>query len=123
MKTRRIFATPVVLLLLATCLFAQSQSKVSEPKITVTGMLSRVMAIGGESSGWSVKFDSHTAVEGRYVDSLEVKFADPKQAESFENKRVKVTGTLMHVHGVETGDRVVMEVTSIKTAKPSKKTT
>jgi hypothetical protein len=120
MFTKRSAAALAVLLILVSCQFAQAQSKLAAPKITVTGKLTRVMAIGGESSGWSIQFDSHTAVEGKNVDSIEVKFSDPKLAEKYENKRVKVTGTVTTVHGVEMGDRAVLEVTSIKGAKPAK---
>jgi hypothetical protein len=117
MNGRQILAVSLALFFCAGA-NAQSQAK----KITVTGKLTRVMAIGGESTGWAVQFDTQTNVEGKPASSIEVKFNDSKQAEKHENKRVKVSGTITQRHGVETGDVVVLEVSSIKGAKPPKPT-
>ena len=117
MNVRQIFAMVVVLLL---CVGANAQS--NPVKITVTGKLTRVMAIGGESTGWAVQFDSQTNVDDKPADSIEVRFSDLKQAEKYENNRVRVTGKVTHRHGVESGDVVVLEVSSIKAAKPVKLT-
>jgi hypothetical protein len=122
MRRKRLAVVSIVLMILVYCDFARAQGKISEPKITVTGTLTRVMAIGGESTGWSIQFDSPSSIEGKKVDSIEVKFADPKQAENLENKRVKVTGTVTHVHGVESGERVVLVATSFKGMKTPKPT-
>jgi hypothetical protein len=108
------------MLFLIFCLSAQAQTP--PKKITVTGKLTRVMAIGGESTGWAVQFDAPTAVGDKPASSIEVSFSDPKQAEQYLDKRVKVTGTITHRHGVETGDAVILEVISIKGAKPPKST-
>jgi hypothetical protein len=89
-------------------------------KITVTGKLTRVMALGGESTGWAVQFDTQTAVDDKPATSIEVKFSDPNQATKYANQRVRVTGKVTHRQGVETGDVVVLEVSSIKSAKPAK---
>ena len=32
--------------------------------MTVTGTLTRVMAIGGESTGWAIQLDSAAAIDG-----------------------------------------------------------
>lgn len=89
-------------------------------KITVTGKLTRVMASGGESTGWAIQFDSHTPLNGKAVDSIEVKFSDPKQAEKYVDQMVKVRGTITYRHGVETGEVAVLEILSIKGSKPAK---
>ncbi len=41
-------------------------------KITIIGKLTRVMAIGGETSGWSVEFKHRITLEGKKVRSVEV---------------------------------------------------
>jgi hypothetical protein len=112
--------TSAGLLLIVLCLGASAQTPTT--KITVIGTLTRVMAIGGESTGWAVQFDTPKTVENKSVTSIEVKFSDPNQVEKYENKRVKVTGTVTHRHGVETGEVAVLVVTSIKGAKPLKAT-
>ncbi len=91
--------------------------------ITVTGKLTRVMAIGGESTGWAVQFDTQSIVEDKSTDSIEVKFKDSKVAEKYAEKRVNVTGIITHRQGIETGDVPVLEVTSIRRAKAPKPTT
>lgn len=96
-----------------------AQAQTTPKKITVTGKLTRMMAIGGESTGWAVQFDARTSVEDKPEGSIEVKFSDPKLAEKYVDKRVKVTGTIAHRHGVENGNVVVLEVISIKSAKPT----
>lgn len=96
-----------------------AQAQTTPKKITVTGKLTRMMAIEGESTGWAVQFDARTSVEDKPAGSIEVKFSDPKLAEKYVDKRVKVTGTIAHRHGVENGNVVVLEVISIKSAKPT----
>ena len=108
----RMLRMAIGLVLLLACLNDQAQT--SPLKVTVPGKLTRVMAIGGESTGWTVQLDEHKPVDGKEVTSIEVKFSDPKQAEKYEIKRVRVKGTVTHRHGVETGDVMVLEVTSIK---------
>jgi hypothetical protein len=117
MNIRQIVAGALFLLF---CLGAQAQT--TPKKITVTGKLTRMMAIGGESTGWAVQFDAQIPVQDKPTNSIEVKFSDPKLAEKYVDKRVKVSGTITHRHGVETGDVVVLEVISIKGAKPPKHT-
>lgn len=100
------------LLLLCICLPAPAQD---QKPITVTGKLVRVMAIGGESTGWTIQLESEIAVDGKQANSIEVDYHKPAKLEKLENKRVTASGKLGHRHGVETGDRPVLVVSSIKT--------
>ena len=59
MRIARI-STGLAMVLLCICLHAQTPS----PTMTVTGTLSRVMVIGGESTGWAIQLDSEVAVDG-----------------------------------------------------------
>ena len=86
-------------------------------KLTVMGKLSRVMAIGGESSGWAIDLNPVLTVNGKQVSSLEVKCSDAKKLEALENKMVKAKGTLTNAVGVETGERPVLNISSIKEMK------
>jgi len=47
-------------------------AKTPAQKITVTGKLGRVMAIGGESTGWTILLDSEATIDGKQVNSVEV---------------------------------------------------
>jgi heat shock protein HslJ len=105
--------TPGLILALVATLAAQSPEK----KITVTGKLTRVMAIGAESTGWSVEFDSATTIEGKPLHSIQIRYGTTARLEKLANKQVTATGKLTHFHGVETGDQPVLEVSSIKEVK------
>jgi hypothetical protein len=64
--------------------------------MTVTGKLAHVMAIGGESTDWTIQLDSEAAIDGKQVDSIEVDSPKTKRLEKLENKHVKATGLLSH---------------------------
>jgi heat shock protein HslJ len=102
------------LLLLCICLPAAAQDR---KPITVTGKLVRVMAIGGESTGWTIQLDSEITVDGKQASSIEVDYHKTAKLEKLENHRVRASGKLGHRHGVETGDRPVLVVSSIKQIK------
>jgi hypothetical protein len=81
------------------------------------GRLTRVMAIGAESTGWAIELNPVLTVEGRQVSSIEVKSSKPKKLEALENKVVKATGKLSNAAGIETGERAVLIISSIKAMK------
>lgn len=89
-------------------------AEMSAQKLTVTGTLTRVMAIGGESTGWTIQLDSEATIDGKQVSSLEVDSRKTKTLEKLENKHVEATGALSHRHGVETGERTILALSSIK---------
>jgi heat shock protein HslJ len=93
------------------------QAQPQERQITLTGKLSRVMAIGGESTGWAIQLEPETTIDGKRVDSVEVDSSNIGRLEKLENKRVKATGMLSHRQGVETGDRRLLVVSSIREVK------
>ena len=107
----------LILAFLAIYLEAQSQDPPQDSKITVTGELSRAMAIGGESTGWAIQFDSETSIGGKQVSSIEIEYRKTKKLEKLENQRVTVVGVLSQRRGVETGERNVLVVSTIKRAK------
>jgi heat shock protein HslJ len=102
----------LAVVLLCICLQAQTASQT----MTVTGTLSRVMAIGGESTGWAIQLDSELAVDGKPVHSIEVDSRKTKKLEKLDNQHVVATGLLSHRQGVETGQRIVLLISSIKEA-------
>jgi heat shock protein HslJ len=101
--------------LLCIGLHAQSPSET----MTATGTLSRVMAIGGESTGWAIQLDSEVAVDGKPVHSIEVDSPKTKKLQKLDGKHVEATGSLSHRQGVEMGDRIVLVLSSIKQAPPA----
>jgi len=113
MRVARIAAV-VVMVLVCACAQAAPQA---QTKMTVTGTLARAMAIGGESTGWSIQVDPEISVDGKPVHSIEIGYKDAQKLEKLNDKRVVATGKLTHKHGVETGDRPVLDVSSIKESK------
>jgi hypothetical protein len=95
----------------------QSGKPGKSDQISVTGKLLRVMAIGAETSGWAVELNPPLNVNGKDVNSIEVVVVDSKKIEPLENKIVTAKGTLSNASGVETGERPVLNASSIKLAK------
>jgi heat shock protein HslJ len=93
------------------------QAQPPEQTMTVTGKLARAMAIGRESTGWTLELDSPNTIDGKQVTSIQVSYRKIENLEKWQNKRVRVTGKLAHRHGVETGEQPVLEISSIMEAK------
>lgn len=103
------------LILALVCVYLPAQP--SEQKIAVTGKLVRAMAVGGESTGWILELESTTTIDGKQVKSIQVSYRKTEKLEQLENARVRVTGKIIHRHGVETGEHLVLDVSSIKETK------
>jgi heat shock protein HslJ len=112
MRIARI-GTGLVLVLFCICLYAQTPAQ----KMTVTGKLTRMMAIGGESTGWAIELDSEVAIEGKQVKWIQVDSRKTKRLVELVNKRVEARGSLSHRQGVETGEQIVLDISSIKEAQ------
>lgn len=86
----------VLAMLFLLCSFAYAD------EVTVTGTLTRTVAIGGETTGWGVKLDSPMQIEGRTFDLIEIDLDGKKiNLLPFEDMRVKVTGELVKRTGIE----------------------
>jgi heat shock protein HslJ len=103
------FITCLILVLVGSCVSAQTK----QPVITVTGRLTRAVAIGGESTGWMIQLDAEITIDGKQISSIEVDDPNTERLTKLENKRVIAMGNLSHRHGVETGERTVLEIRSI----------
>jgi hypothetical protein len=95
---------------------ARSQEAPAPKKITIIGKLTRVMAIGGETSGWSVEFRHRITLEGKKMRSVEVTGA-LEELEKLKDQRVRAEGALAHHTGMERGEYMVFEISSIRAAK------
>jgi heat shock protein HslJ len=82
--------------------------------ITLTGKLVRAIAVGGESTGWALELDSAITVDGRQMNSLQVRYEHAAKLQGLANKRVTATGKFLHQQGVETGKHPVLEISSIQ---------
>src|SRR5271156_727858 len=105
----------IALILVLSCVCSQGQERTQ--KITITGKLSHAMAIGGESTGWAIQLESEASIDEKKVSSIEVDYAKTRKLEKLDSKRVTATGSISHRQGVETGERPVLVVSSIKEAK------
>ena len=103
------------LILALVCIYLPAQP--SEQKIAVTGKLVRAMAIGGGSIGWILELESAVTIDGKPVNSILVSYGKTGKLEKLENARVSVTGKIARRHGVEMGEHLVLDVSSIKETK------
>jgi hypothetical protein len=85
-------------------------------KVIVIGKLTRVMAIGGESTGWSLELKRQIALEGKRMRSIEIS-GPAEEFEKLDGQRVRAKGRLIHRTGIERADHLVLEVTSISAVK------
>jgi hypothetical protein len=96
-----------------------SIAELAPQKITVSGMLHHVMAIGAETTGWTIELDSETTIDGKVATSIQISDSQhPQRLASFEDKHVRIVGKLGHRQGVETGDQPFLEILSIQATKP-----
>lgn len=111
----RIARSGIALMLMFFCISLDVSPQ--ERRMTVTGKLIRMMAIGGESSGWAIQLEPELNIDGKQVNTLEVAFHENSKFERLQDKRVRATGKLSSRNGVETGSRSVFEVSSIREIK------
>ena len=112
----------VMVLLWLAALFSQAlgqngeepRPKVSLPEVrlTVTGKLARVAAIGCETTGWALVLDRPRQLADKMVKRLEL---DPagRKLDKFENRHLEITGTWQSRSGVERGRYRVLMVKNI----------
>ncbi|MBM3199677.1 hypothetical protein FJZ53_01980 [Candidatus Woesearchaeota archaeon] len=85
-------------------------------KVTVTGELVKVVAIGGETTGWAIKTDQPLDIGGKETMLIEIDMMGKKiNLLPFEHQYVRVTGKLVKRHGVERGTYWVIEVEKFET--------
>jgi hypothetical protein len=89
------------------------QETPASKKIIITGKLTRVMAIGGETSGWSLEFKHRITLEGKKLRSVEVT-GPAEELEKLKNHLVRAQGVLAHHTGMERGEYTVFEISSIR---------
>ena len=83
----------------------------------MTDKLVRAMAIGGESTGWVLELESAITIDGQQVNSIQVSYCKAEQLEKLKSTHVKVIGEITRRQGVETGEHLVFDASSIKEAK------
>jgi hypothetical protein len=117
----RIARTSTTVILFLFCISLHADDAAPPQKITVTGTLSRAMAIGAETTGWTLQVSSETVIDGKPISSIEVSDTrKPKQLDDFANRVVKISGKVIYRHGVETGTQPYIEIQTIKeVAKPA----
>jgi len=106
----------VASLLVSACWLWGKEATSAKP-IKITGKLSRVMAIGGESTGWMLDLEPKITVDGKSLESVEIHYSNTEKLQKLDNKIVVVKGTLTVHHTPERGDRQVLKVSSIKETK------
>ncbi len=96
--------------------YGYSQEKGGGRMITITGKLVKIVAIGGETTGWAVDLDSSLEVDGKRLNRIEI---DPNgnKIDHFNNKRVEIIGALKKRSGIERKEYWVILVDKIQEIK------
>ena len=89
-------------------------------RLTVMGMLTEAAATGEETTGWTIELNPVLMLDGKQISSIEIKSSDTHRLESLRDRAVEATGNLTYESGVETGQRPVLEQSSIKPRKHNK---
>lgn len=84
-----------------------------DQRVTVRGVLVRVVAIGGETTGWAIQLESPLELEGKTLLELEVN-SQPERWANFEEKRVEAHGHITWRRGVERGRWPLLEIESLQ---------
>ena len=113
----------VLCLLIVPCTWSLEQKNGQPEKDSamdpIVGKLTRVFAIGGETTGWAVQLESERKINDAEVKQIEVDPAPRKiQLDTFEDKQVEITGTLTWRQGVERGEYPVVVIETIREREP-----
>ncbi|MCL6565414.1 MAG: hypothetical protein K6U09_03225 [Acidobacteriia bacterium] len=84
-----------------------------DQRVTVRGVLVRVAAIGGETTGWAIQLEAPLEMDGQTLHELEVN-SQPERWADFEEKRVEASGRITWRRGVERGRWPVLEIESLR---------
>lgn len=77
---------------IAAPLASRAQKEEPQRTITVKGKLDRVMAIGGESTGWSIHLSEEITIDGKQLTSIEIDFPNTKKLEETGKQRSESDG-------------------------------
>jgi hypothetical protein len=117
MKAKFVLLIPILLLAAAPA-FPQSTTDTQPAKpITVTGKLTRAMAIGGESTGWTIELDNELTVDSHPIKSIEVD-APAAKLEPLADKHVSARGRLTTIESPERGKRTILKISRIRELSP-----
>lgn len=109
------FILSLLLIQVASPVCSQEKGKIT--MVTVTGKLIKVVAIGGETTGWAVDLDNPLQAEGEAFTRIEI---DPagKEVNGFENRQIEAMGSLEKQFGIERGGYWVITVENIRKLRP-----
>jgi len=121
MRITRLLGSIAFVLVLASLASAaaDAQKKPLQPgEVILIGRLTRVMGVGGETTGWSLELNSDMTREGQTFRAIEVS-GPAKKLARLANQEVEARGFVKHRHGVERKDWLVLQITSIRLKSPT----
>ncbi|MGA2193115.1 MAG: hypothetical protein ABSG42_07040 [Nitrospirota bacterium] len=84
--------------------------------ISVTGTLKRIMAVGGETTGWAINLDRPLVFQGKEYKRLDVAPGGVNISD-LSGKKITASGAISWRTGVERGRYPVLELTGFKEIK------
>ncbi len=88
-----------------------------DKRLTVQGVLTRVAAIGGETTGWAIRLDEPMEIDGKQIRLLDVDSQTGPWSQ-LDEKHVEASGRIVYRQGIERGGWPVLEVESMREAPP-----
>ncbi|HVO58927.1 MAG TPA: hypothetical protein VMT51_14640 [Dongiaceae bacterium] len=107
------------LLLLATAMLAarpaaaQDDKPLGSNEVVLIGRLLRTMAIGGETTGYTLELRSEAELSGQKVHEIAVA-GKAKKLSKLVDQMVKARGVVEKRHTTERGDWLVLKISAIK---------
>jgi hypothetical protein len=120
MCARRVAVCAVSVVLLAALSLPASPLTFKSKRLTVLGTLTDDMTLGTQNSGWTIQLNPVIIVDGKLISSIQVKSSHSRQLESLEDKFVQAKGKLTVISGLDSSQRPVFELSSIKEHKGRK---
>jgi|SRR5579863_1283439 len=112
MKTKFLVVLSLLLFAVTNVLPQSTPSTQPAKPITVTGKLTRAMAIGGESTGWTIELDNELTVDSHPTKSVEVD-APAAKLDPLADKHVSARGRLTTIESPERGKRTILKLSRI----------
>jgi hypothetical protein len=108
-------ARPLVFAFLLLCVYPTVQGR--SKHLIVTGKLIEVSSGGADPVVWAIQLNPVITVAGRQLSSLEIKTPHPEKLKPCQDEFVQAKGTLATINGMDSGDRPILELSSIHSVK------
>jgi hypothetical protein len=105
----------VVFLVFLFCIYFPLHAK--SKHLIVTGKLTELAAVSGQSAGWAIRLNPVITVDGKQLSSVEIQTPHAQKLESLQEQFVQASGSLVTLSAADSADRPVLKLSSIHSVK------